>query len=123
MSRLLHFVARMACALLLVSSFPLSAAPVNLALGKPTTQSSVYQGNPIYTGSHGVDSGKSDSSMFHTNDDAMPWWEVDLGRVFAIDNVTLYNRVGCCAERIAGLQVWISADGVNYCLLYTSRCV
>jgi len=96
-----------------------TAAPVNLALRRPSAQSSTLQGNTGYSSAKGVDGAKYDSSLFQTEMEDNAWWEVDLGAEYAIDNVTLYNRVGCCRERIAGAQVLLSSDAVDYLLIAT----
>jgi hypothetical protein len=108
-------------ALLLLLAHPhsLDAAAVNLAIGKPTAQSSLYQNNAGLGSSRGVDGFKYDTSLFATNEEDAPWWEVDLGAVFEIDNVILYNRVDCCQERVRGIEVMLSTDGVNYSVVYT----
>jgi len=95
------------------------ADAVNLAIRKPATQSSTYQNNPAYAAANGVDGQKYDTSLFSTEEEQSPWWEVDLGAEYAIENVMLYNRVGCCQERARGLQVLLSSDGENYMLVYT----
>jgi hypothetical protein len=95
------------------------ADAVNLAARKPATQSSTYQNNPAYAAANGVDGQKYDTSLFSTEEEQSPWWEVDLGAQYAIENVMLYNRVGCCQERARGLQVLLSSDGENYKLVYT----
>lgn len=74
--------------------------PVNLALGKPARQSSIYNGDP----SQAVD-GNSDGnfwnwSVIHTWDDPHSWWEVDLGAVRQIGRVEIANRTDCCGERL-----------------------
>lgn len=103
--------------LVLVAAAAPAGAAVNLAAGRPTMQSSTYPGG-AHGSERGVDGAKYDSSLFHTNADAYPWWEVDLGQAYAIDNVTLYNRVNCCEERVQGIQVWLSLDGVAYDLVF-----
>src|ERR1035437_1795824 len=105
--------------LLVLSTLTISAAPVNLAIHRPAAQSSTYGNDARFAASNGVDGNKYDSSLFHTTEEDGPWWEVDLGADYAIDNVILYNRVGCCQERVHGLQVLLSSDGVNYLLIYT----
>ena len=105
--------------LMVVCATTVSAAAVNLAANRPAAQSSTYGNDPNYAASKGVDGQKYDSSMFHTAEEDGPWWEVDLGASYAIDNVILYNRVGCCQDRVSGLQVLLSSDGLNYMLVYT----
>jgi hypothetical protein len=92
---------------------------VNLAANRPAAQSSTYHDDMSYVASKGVDGSKYDTSLFHTDEEDSPWWEVDLGADYAIDDVILYNRVGCCRERVRGLQVLLSSDGLNYMLGYT----
>ncbi|HFC00555.1 MAG TPA: T9SS type A sorting domain-containing protein, partial [Phaeodactylibacter sp.] len=36
------------------------------------------------------------------------WWEVDLGAVYNIDEVRLWNRTDCCTEHFANFYVLIS---------------
>jgi NedA-like, galactose-binding domain/Domain of unknown function (DUF4214) len=93
------------------------SAPVNLALFKRTHQSSIAVGNPRFASGMGVDGKKYDSSMFMTEMEDNPWWEVDLGAEKKIDNVTLYNRVACCQERALHIAVLLSSDGENYRLI------
>lgn len=109
----------MSIAVIIVCSCYASGTAVNLALHKRAAQSSTYANDPNYAASKGVDGYKYDTSMFHTDLEDSPWWEVDLGAEYAIDNVIMYNRVGCCQERIAGVQVLLSSDGRHYMLVYT----
>lgn len=63
----------------------------NVAYHKNASQSSVYErpngpGLPEY----GVDG--STETFFHTDSEYQPWWEVDLGSVYSISRVEVYNR-------------------------------
>ncbi|QDT35518.1 DUF1553 domain-containing protein [Thalassoglobus polymorphus] len=65
-----------------------------VAVGKKATQSSTgYNG----TANLAVD-GNTDGDFFesksttHTNRDASPWWEVDLGATYQIDRISVWNR-------------------------------
>ena len=66
------------------------AGDVNVALNKPTSQGSDFQGNPSKFGaSKAVD---GDATTFsHTNADCV-WWEVDLGSSYEISSITIKNR-------------------------------
>lgn len=77
-----------------------------LALLAATSQSSSGYG---YTGAQAVD---GDLSTFsHTGDgDLTPWWEVDLGVSASVSEVMLYNRVGCCPERLYNVVVEVFDD-------------
>ncbi len=78
-----------------------SGDPTNVALGKSTTQSSDGYG---YTGVGAVDG--EPSTFSHTGDgDMAPWVEVDLDGSWSIDEVSLYNRVDCCASRLYNIVV------------------
>ncbi len=78
-----------------------SGDPTNVALGKSTSQSSDGYG---YTGVQAVDG--EPSTFSHTGDgDLTPWVEVDLEGSWSIDEVSLYNRVDCCASRLYNIVV------------------
>ena len=73
--------------------FDLLADSPNLALGKPTWQSSTYLDNDP---SRAVD-GNSDGNLTnkrctHTNYDENPWWVVDLQKNIHINKVVIANR-------------------------------
>ncbi|MBZ5670938.1 MAG: discoidin domain-containing protein [Acidobacteriia bacterium] len=89
----------------------------NLALGKPTQQSSTYSGD--FPASNGVDGRKDDGSMFHTNNERNPWWQVDLQGNYALSYIMLYNRTGCCAERERTVQLLLSQNGSNWQRIYS----
>ena len=85
-----------------------SGPPTNAALLAPTWQSSDGYG---LTGAQAVD---ADLSTFsHTGDaDMDPWWRVDLGADHAVLEVLLFNRIGCCPERLYNITVEVlDADG------------
>jgi hypothetical protein len=61
---------------------------INLALGKPATESSTYTYSIPVAASYAVDGNTDgkflDGSTTHTNDEQGAWWQVDLGSVFFI---------------------------------------
>ncbi|MBN2138893.1 MAG: discoidin domain-containing protein [Sedimentisphaerales bacterium] len=65
-----------------------------------------------------VDGIKNASYAFHTNLDDAPWWQVDLGDVFPIDRVVVYNRPGCETQTKI-LDILISLDGQNWRKVFT----
>jgi hypothetical protein len=84
----------------------ISTAVDNIALGKPTTQSSIaYNGHP----SRAVDGNTSgqygDKTVSHTDFQSAPWWRVDLGGAFSVKSVTLFNRTDCCGDRLSDFRV------------------
>ncbi len=68
----------------------------NLALGKPTSQSSTYGDG---TSNFAVDSNfvgddpwNPEADLQHTSQELQPWWEVDLGGAKFIENIIIHNR-------------------------------
>ncbi|XP_071092832.1 uncharacterized protein [Haliotis cracherodii] len=96
----------------------------NIALGKATTQSSTWRN---FVPGLGVD-GNTGQDLFrdnctHTVDtgEFQPWWRVDLGADYAVDSLTITNRVDCCANRLGNFNVSVGqlAGGVvHYQLCY-----
>ncbi len=97
------------------AAFPIAGDPNNLALGKPARQSSNNFGT---TGAEAVDGNtdgdSSHGSMSHTHPDNPPWWEVDLQALSRVDEVRIYNRTDCCAERLSNFDVMLSTDGQTW---------
>lgn len=82
----------------------------NLALHKPTTQSSVDWGGLPERAVDGNTSGNfGDGSVTHTRGESNPWWEVDLGTVESVTTIRLWNRTDyCCSERLNNFYVYVS---------------
>mmetsp|Transcript_28555 Transcript_28555/g.36926 ORF Transcript_28555/g.36926 Transcript_28555/m.36926 type:complete len:1227 (+) Transcript_28555:37-3717(+) len=68
------------------------ALPINLALGKPCAQSTVYNGQDAYLGVDGNMDGSDAHFCLSTQSEAQPWWEVDLGDYACIQTVRVWNR-------------------------------
>lgn len=82
--------------------------PANVALGRPTEQSSDWPG---YTGVEAVDGTLSNFTHTATGD-FEPWWWVDLEGDYGVSEVRVFNRVGCCPERLYNVTVeLLDADG------------
>lgn len=90
----------------------------NLARGKPASQSSTSQWSHANDAGGAVDGVINGSYSFHTNHEANPWWQVDLGGGARISEVRLYNRLDCCAERARTVQVMLSDDGRAWRTVY-----
>ena len=90
----------------------------NVALNKPSFQSSVYEptgeeapgsrvsgggNNGVRTGTYG----------FHTQFQEHPWWVVDLLEPYRVAEIHIYNRTGpaAIAARASALDVMLSIDG------------
>jgi len=104
---------------------PYTAVPhENVALNKPSWQSSVYepvgleppQSRVSGRGNNGVRSG---TYGFHTHFEAQPWWRIDLLGLYRIAEIHIYNRGGdnLLKARSANLQVLASTDNENWTLL------
>ncbi|MBA6152940.1 discoidin domain-containing protein [Gelidibacter gilvus] len=85
----------------------------NLALGQPTSQSSVGWGGNPEKAVDGNTSGFFDNdnlpnnSVTHTADgDYDAWWRVDLGELYDLSQIRIYNRTDEL-ERLAGAEVYV----------------
>ena len=74
----------------------------NVALRKPTSQSSNYPygGGISNRAVNGNTSGRyGNGNGTHTNN-RHPWWEVNLQNDYKISKVVIYNRTDCCQSRL-----------------------
>eukprot|EP00961_Rhodomonas_salina_P193289 2609311-Rhodomonas_salina.1 len=37
-----------------------------------------------------------------------PWWRVDLGTAMPVHRLLIWNRVGCCEDRLNCFEVWVT---------------
>lgn len=88
----------------------------NLALRRFCSTSSRSQWSTDEQGA--VDGIKNGGFGFHTGV-GPAWWQVDLGGMATLTNVTIFNRMDCCSERSRTIQVLLSGDGVNYSVVYS----
>jgi hypothetical protein len=99
---------------------PTHGPVVNLALHKPATQSSIYQGTGIDQGPQFGNDGILDSQprdpylLVITGADNPPWWQVDLQATHRLTQLKLYNRKACCQEKAKTVQVLLSMDGAHW---------
>ena len=83
--------------------------PVNLALGQTATQSSTAFDGAASRAVDGNTNGIFGSgSVTHTANEMNAWWEVDLGTSSLIEAVDIWNRDGCCQERLSNYYVFVS---------------
>ncbi|XP_074716759.1 uncharacterized protein LOC141939920 [Strix uralensis] len=87
----------------------LNSSGYNAALGRPTSQSSVFPNTSI--AANAVD-GNRDGVWHHgscarTLMEREPWWSVDLGGRRAVAAVVVKNRQDCCWHRLRGAQVHV----------------
>lgn len=89
----------------------------NLALGKKAYQSSTPYPNMGQAGKAvdgNTDGNWSNGSVTHTNSEANPWWEVDLGAMYDIEKIRVWNRTDCCSERLHYHVIEFFDEGHKY---------
>eukprot|EP00984_Skeletonema_dohrnii_P032164 scaffold25708_cov83-Skeletonema_dohrnii-CCMP3373.AAC.2 len=65
----------------------------NVALNKPTDQSSSYEYNGVeFSSSRAVDGDLETIAHTICESDEQPWWEVDLGDMYTVDRFKIHNR-------------------------------
>jgi hypothetical protein len=80
----------------------------DLAQGKPWRASSKFadcQRDPLACGGR---------VLFHTLEEAEPWFEIDLGAARSISVVEVENRRDCCGERAVPLVIEVSSDRTKW---------
>ncbi|MDY6940278.1 MAG: discoidin domain-containing protein [Cyanobacteriota bacterium] len=84
----------------------------NVALNKTTSQSSnAYGSNNGIKAVDGKTTGNYwDDSVTHTANNPQEWWQVDLGDVYDIDTIRVYNRTDCCSERLSNFAVMVASE-------------
>jgi hypothetical protein len=66
----------------------------------------------------GCDGVKNGKAGFCTAEEENPWWQIDLGRKFQLDQVLIYNRCDEFAGRAAELRLLLSDDGETFTEAY-----
>ena len=81
-------------------TLPPVTTPTNVALSKPTAQSSTgYGGSSSRAVDGNTDGNWNRGSVTHTNHESNPYWQVDLEEIYKIDTIVVYNRNDCCSIR------------------------
>jgi len=84
----------------------------NIALNKPTAQSSTFA---TAASSRAVD-GNTNGDYFHNSVSSTqpelinPWWHVDLQKKSYIAKINIFNRTDCCKDRLGNYRVTIADD-------------
>ncbi len=79
---------------------------VNLAKGKSARQSTTAFSGVASRAVDGNTQGNyHKGSVTHTHHTNNPWWEVDLGKDYGIEQIKLFNRVGCCTDRLDNFSI------------------
>ncbi|MFO0597361.1 MAG: discoidin domain-containing protein [Myxococcaceae bacterium] len=99
--------------LLAVGAFSIVLAVVSAIRHRPL-EPGLLVGKPVRTSSKlGRDWG-STKLLFHTDLEANPWAEWDLGQPTKLHEVVVTNRSDCCDERAIPLVVEVSDDQANW---------
>jgi hypothetical protein len=88
---------------------PTQSSVVNIAKGKPASESSIKSGAAASRAVDGNTDGVfANNSVSMTNQDMQSWWQVDLGASHAIKTINLFNRTDCCSVRLGNYYVFVS---------------
>ena len=92
---------------------PTAPVPVNVALNKPTEQSSISAGGNASRAVDGNRNGRYHlGSVTHTTHERDPYWSVDLQSTYDIQNIKVFNRDdSCCRFRLADFKLTIFNAG------------
>jgi hypothetical protein len=79
----------------------------NIARGCTAWQSSTLSGDPAYAATNATDGAGSTLTGFAQTDgnDTSPWWMVDLGASYSIEEVLLHNRADASQGRLRDISV------------------
>ncbi|MCB9280778.1 MAG: discoidin domain-containing protein [Lewinellaceae bacterium] len=90
-------------------------APENIALGKTVTSSSVAFGGVPSRAVDGITYGEYDrGSVTHSGTEQDPWLQIDLGAVYDIEHIRLWNRTDiCCDEWLDNFSIYTSINPIQ----------
>ena len=77
----------------------------NVASGKTVTQSSISHPG-TFDPPNLVDGDKT--NFAHTNNEALEWFQIDLGQEYDIEKVVITNRTDCCQDRLRNTKIQLS---------------
>ncbi|MCW5892739.1 MAG: discoidin domain-containing protein [bacterium] len=95
----------------------LSPIVTNLALARPGVVASMSDPGLCFFGICGtasnaidgdIDGNWANESVAHSFFTNKPYWQVDLGNSFALEELELWNRTDCCAARLQNFDVFVS---------------
>ncbi len=81
---------------------------VNLATGKPASQSTTLYTTAAAAVDGNTNGNFGSASTTHTESTFQPWWQVDLGTSQNLDTIRLWNRTDCCGDRLSNFYVLVS---------------
>jgi hypothetical protein len=81
----------------------------DLARGKAATQSSTLNGSIASRAVDGnTDGNWWDNSVSHTDANSLAWWQVDLGAIYPIQTIRIWNRTDGASNRLSNFNVLVS---------------
>lgn len=98
----------------------------NIALRKPSTQSSRFAGEinapNAHVQGHGNDGFRSGTFGFHTELEDAPWWEVNLLGQYVIKEIHIYNRLGSpgLVDRARHIAIETSLSGDDWTEIFAN---
>ncbi|QEH96141.1 discoidin domain-containing protein [Gluconobacter thailandicus] len=113
-----NFEASMKRAHLRVGDIPFASPPpgcIDLALNRPTDQSSICQYSAGTTtqedSARAVRDHVPEFYAFHTDLENNPWWKIDLENIYKIEEIRIYNRIDRDSERGLRFAIEILKNG------------
>lgn len=80
----------------------------NIALNKAASQSSTLYGAGSERAVDGNTNGDyGQGSVTHTDEEVNAWWKVDLGGLYEISDIQVYNRTDFCSDRLSDFNIQI----------------
>jgi hypothetical protein len=96
---------------------------VNIAQGKPASQSSLSQWSAGPDEATRAVAGPFPAAFaFHTETENCPWWQVDLLDIYPIERIVVHNRLDGGIERAKTLKVEVSVDNEHWILVHSGVC-
>ncbi|XP_052066665.1 fucolectin-6-like [Mytilus californianus] len=86
-----------------LSSIKQEKTLLEVAQGKRTYQSSTH--DSMYASKFAVDGRLN--TIQHTKKQHFPYWVVDIGTIYNIERIEIYNEPDCCGERLRDLDILI----------------
>jgi len=88
------------------------SAASNLAPGGTASQSSTLDLGLDFSADNAIDGERGGSfpthAIAHSDIQAEPWWEIDLGQRYDLSQIVVFNREDCCAEALRDFHVFVS---------------
>jgi hypothetical protein len=96
-----------------VLAAPASSNPVgvvNLAFARAARQSSTFADRSADRAVDGVATDAGQPDYAQTLHERYPWWQVDLGAVYDVRELRLWDRGDCCQHRLRSFWVFVGSD-------------